>query len=464
MYNYPFFCILNYVSRYPLFENTFKFLPGGSVKATGGLFFVVFLALSWPARAAEGEQTLVLGLDEAVERALAQNLDLKKDRIDLSTAEYSADHLWSLLFPRISLSGSFGYGTGLFSDYDPGGSNPSYEAAAGIVFSLNAGIPLRMKIIKLAFESRLLDYEDARRRLEIDVAKEFFALIAEREKLSNLRDMLELAERQLERDRVAFNNGVKGELAFLQSRLGAETARYNFSNARTDFDNRMGDFMVLLGLDHDTRAVLEGEISVAAFDADGEALIREHLPGRPDIVSQRRDIENFEYVKKRSALESRAPSIGLSARWNTSQFDPFADRVTGSVSVTIPVDPWIPGTQDAQTLRSAEKDVEKARLDLQSTEQAAAAQIRSLTARLKSSWTSVEIARLSVDIARRTYELNEQGFLLGTVESLDLEESRNSLSGKRQALLESELSYQTMILDLAAALNMDWKDFAGSMP
>jgi outer membrane protein TolC len=105
------------------------------------------------------------------------------------------------------------------------------------------------------------------------------------------------------------------------------------------------------------------------------------------------------------------------------------------------------------------KDVEKARLELQNTEQAAAAQIRSLSSRLKSSWTSVEIARLSVEIARRTYELNEQGFLLGTVESLDLEESRNSLAGKRQALLESELSYQTMMLDLAAALNVDWKEF-----
>jgi multidrug efflux system outer membrane protein len=402
---------------------------------------------------------LVLSLDEAVRRALEENLDLKKKLIDLSTAEYASKNLWAEIFPNINAGAEAAYSTGLFAEngfvLDKNGLN--YSVSAGVSLTLNAGIPHAMKIIKLAYQIRLLEYEDARRQLEIGVARNFYNLIADRENLSHLENNLVLAERQLERDRVAFNNGLKGELAFLQSRLGVETAKYNLSNARTAYAAGLGDFLVLLGLSQDRPAVLEGKIDIRPVDAEPEALIREYLPKRPDVLSQRQTIENFEYAEKQAALESRAPSLNLSARWS-GQFDPFADRVSGTASVSIPIDSWIPGTRKVQALKSAGTNIDKARLDLKNIENGAASQIRSLAAGLRNSWASIDIARLSVEIAERTYELHEQGFRLGTVESLDLEDTRNSLAEKRQQLLQSELSYQFMILDLAAALNVDWKE------
>jgi outer membrane protein TolC len=109
-------------------------------------------------------------------------------------------------------------------------------------------------------------------------------------------------------------------------------------------------------------------------------------------------------------------------------------------------------------VRVAKNAVEKARLDLQSVEDAATAQIRSLAASLRNSWDSIEIARLSLGVAERGYELTEQGFRNGTVESLKLEDARNNLVNARQRLLQSELSYFNMILDISAALNISWKD------
>jgi outer membrane protein TolC len=102
--------------------------------------------------------------------------------------------------------------------------------------------------------------------------------------------------------------------------------------------------------------------------------------------------------------------------------------------------------------------IDKARLDLQSAEEAAAAQIRSLAAGLRNSWDGIEIARLGLGFAERSYELTEQGFRNGTVESLRLEDARNNLVNARQRLLQTELSYFNMILDISAALNISWKD------
>jgi outer membrane protein TolC len=403
-----------------------------------------------------GGEPLVLFLDEAVSRALDENLDLKKRLIDLSTAGYASKNLWAELFPGITAGAGVTYGTGLFAGdgFKLDKSGLAYDMSAGLSLTLSAGIPQTMKIIKLAYQIRLLEYEDARRQLEIGITKNFYTLLADRENLFQLENNLELAERQLERDRIAFNNGLKGELAFLQSRLGAETAKYNLSNARTAYAGGLGDFLVLLGLPQDRPVIPEGKIDIYPVNAEPEALIREYLPKRPDILSQRQIIENLEYVEKRTALENRAPSLSLSARWN-GQFDPFTDRVSGSASVSIPIDPWIPGTGRDRAVKSAEANSEKARLDLKNIENGAASQIRSLAAALRDSWASIEIARLSAEIAERTYELHEEGFQLGTVESLDLENTRNSLAEKRQQLLRSELSYQTMMLDLAAALHIE---------
>jgi outer membrane protein TolC len=427
----------------------------------GCFFLAVALSTVSPEEGTEtplpgGGDALILSLDEAVRRAVEENLGLKRRLIDLSTAEYASKNLWAEIFPGISAGAGISYGTGLFAEAAESGRT-TYDMSAGLSLTLNAGIPQAMKIIRLAYQIRLLEYEDARRQLEITVTKNFYALLADRENLSHLENTLELAERQLERDRIAFNNGIKGELAFLQSRLGAETARYNLSNARTAYTDRFGDFLVLTGISQDRPAVLEGKIDIRPINADAEALIRERLPQRPDIVSQRQTIENLEYTAKQTALEARAPSLSLSARWS-GQFDPFTDRLTGSASVSIPIDPWIPGTGRDRAVKSAGANIEKARLDLKNTENAAASQIRSLASRLRDSWASIEIARLSVEIAERTYTLHEEGFRLGTVESLALEDTRNSLAEKRQQLLQSELAYQTMTLDLAAAVHVDWKE------
>jgi len=405
--------------------------------------------------------SLTLSLDDAVKRGLENNLNLKKSLIDLSTAEYSAKRLWSEVFPSINASIGTSYSSRLFSgdgfEFNKDGLNNT--AGLGISLTLNAGIPYSMKNIRLAYQTRLLSYEDACNQLELQITKNFYSLIAERDNLASLDYSLQLAQRQYERDQVAHKNGFVGELALMQSRLGLENARYNLSAAQSAYANHQGDFLSQLGIAQDTDAVFEGKIEIMKIEADPESLIRDHLPQRPDIMSKRQEIERLENAVKQLAYSVKAPSLRLQTDWNTRNFSPFADTLSGSASVSIPIDPWIPGTSRNQSVNSARDAIEKARLDLQITEDAAAIQIRSIAANLRNSWDSIEIARLSLGVAERGYELTELGFRNGTVESLKLEDARNNLINARQRLLQAELSYFYMILDISAALNMSWKDF-----
>jgi len=136
---------------------------------------------------------------------------------------------------------------------------------------------------------------------------------------------------------------------------------------------------------------------------------------------------------------------------------PFTDSVTGSITLNIPIDSWIPGTRQDQTIRAASAEIEKAYLDLQSAETSAKTQIRSLVLNLGNTWESLGIARMRVEIAERTVEATELGFRNGLIEFRELEDRRNDLTDARQRLLQGELSYQSLLLDLAAALNVEWR-------
>jgi outer membrane protein len=423
----------------------------------------------------ENAEELVLSLEDAVERALKHSIVLQKSRITLEEEEYSAKRLWAELFPGISASTGLSFGntplfTGSADDRRLGAKNFAYSASLGLSLGLNAGIPYRMKLLRLAWQQQLLSYEDARRLLEIDTAQNFYTLIMERENLKQLGETLGLAERQLEKHRAGRAGGMISEAVLLQSRLAVESARYALSGAQADYLVKLGAFLSALGLSSEVPVRLEGEFAIQKVELDPERLIRDYLPGRPDILHQRRVIEGLELSGRQTLMTRRAPSLDLSFNWQGSPGgtgginNPFSDRVSAGAALRIPIDPWIPGTKDSQTLRRAQAEIDKARLDLKNTEDAAAAEIRSLTANLQNSWESLEIARLREEIARRSYEYSEQGFLSGSVEALVLENSRGNLAEARYQLLRGELAYRNQVLALARAVNADWRQFVRGAP
>ena len=427
------------------------------------LLFCLFITLPIAA------ETVTLTLEDAVERALNQSLNLKKSAIDLAQAGYSAKHLYSEIFPSFSLSAGLTFlpSTPLFTDpyFSYNSDALSYNINFGVSLSLNPSFGPSMKRIELAYRAQLLRYEDASRQLEIQVIKNFLNLITRKSNIAFMEENLRIADQQLQKNQIARENGLLSELALLNSRLSVETARFNLSDAKGAYQNALEEFLALLGMESGTDIIFVGTVAVAPVQYDTERLIQEYLPKRPDIIAQRRTIETLELSRKVTALNSRSPSLDIGATWrggtpnnnNKGLGAQFTDNLSGSLTLRVPIDSWIPGTRQNQNVRSADADIEKARLDLENTEIQARNQIRLIVSNLRNTWESLEIARLRVEIAQRTVEAAEEGFRYGTVEFQELENIRKDLSDARQRLLQGEYSCQSLLLDPAVALNMDWK-------
>jgi len=418
-------------------------------------------------------ETVTLTLDEAVKLALNQSLDLKKSAIDLAQRKYSANHLWSQIFPGFSLYSGLTFlpSTPLFTDpgFKYNSDTLSYSLNFGISLSLNPSLSSSMKNIELAYRSQLLTYDDACKQLEIQVIKNFLNLTTMKENITYMEANLRVEEQQLEKNQAAWAKGLLSELDLLNSRLGAETARYNLSTVQGTYQNALEEFLALLGMEAGTDIIFKGTVEIVPIEYDPEQLILEYLPKRPDIMSQLQTIESLELSKKTTTLSSRSPSLDIGAAWQGGSPSsnsqglgaPFSDNVSGSLTLRIPIDSWIPGTKQNQTIRSADAEVEKARLDLQNVEIQAKTQIRSLVSNLHNTWASLGIARLRVEIAQRTVDSSAEAFQKGTIELQVLENFRNDLSDAQQRLLQGEYSYQSLLLDLAAALNVEWRTITG---
>ena len=438
------------------------------------LFPLLFLSLLLPL----GATPLALTIDEAIERALEQSINLLKSEIDLSLSEYAAANLWSEIIPGFSLSAGMNIlpSTNLFTE--PGfayNSNMlSYNFNLGLSFSINPSVRASMERIELAYRTQLLNYETAKRQLEIQVVREYLRLITRWDYLVILEENLEQSRERMELDRIARANGLLSELAWLNSQLSVETARYNLSDSRNSYQNALEEFLSILGIDAGTEISFNDDTDIVPMIFNAENLIFEYLPRRPDIIRLQQNIQRLELTQSITTQNSRLPTLSLSAQWRGFSSpvsptrrqglgDPFSDNLSATISLSIPIDSWIPGTRQNQNLRSAAAEVEKARLDLENAETAAKTRIRSLVSNLNNLNSSLEIAQLRVDIAQRTVDATEDGFRNGTVSFRELEDRRRDLTDARQRLLDGEFQYRSLLLDLAAELNIDWRELIRTM-
>lgn len=397
----------------------------------------------------------ILTLEEACELALQNSISLQTRAIDLELDRISAKSLWAQVFPSISAGGSVAYEFPVQDDAPR--TSPSYTARLRLSLGLSAGLPYTMKNISLAYKSGLLNYEQASRQLLAETSRTFYTLLAGKMNLEVLEGAMRLAGDQLERDRVSRQNGYIGELDFLSSTFSAEDAGLKYNRALSDYRIGVGNFLFALGLAaaEAEGVVLEGTAEITKLDLDAEALIRTGLPRRPDIMLHHNEIERLKNARNETALSAKGPSVSLGASWGASRANGFDDTVSADVSVTIPIDPWIPRTKRDQDVKRASAAYQKALLELGDMENAARQEIRGYADNIRNTWRELEIARLQAASAERAYELASQAYRQGAMNFFNFETVRNRLTAARQGLLQSEFDYKILVLDLAASLNME---------
>jgi multidrug efflux system outer membrane protein len=334
------------------------------------------------------------------------------------------------------------------------------DLGANLTFS--ADTPVQIKLLASRYKQAEAAYEKAVQDLSVLVASSFYSLLAEKMNIEILKTDLELKKAQYDQANTNYNRGLASELEILNAQLAYMTAGSAVDSALNKYSENLADFFLRLGLDAGSVLEPEGAIEIRYLALpQARELSALHLLSRNDIQTQINTLEQSK-LSASSRIRSSGPSLRISESISLSSasksgFDFQDPKASGTFSVTlsIPIDPWIPGTSASLERKNDKDSVALAETALDSAKKAADQDIQKKVNAVVQNSASIESSDLKYRIASRAYELTEQGYRSGLKSQIELQDANQTMVKAEQEAVTTKITYLSSVYNLAAALNMD---------
>jgi len=411
-----------------------------------------------------------LSLDEAIDLAYRNNLNLQTTMIDLKTAQRNADTVWNIFLPKVNASLTHGGSTGPFISSSDLNTRTSLGLSVNLM--LNPSMKEQMEAAKLAYSVQSVTLEQGRAALKRDVTKSFYYLLMEKQNLLLQQANLDLANKQYEEMQLKYENSFASELELLSSKLSYESLKPSYTQTKNSYDSAMLSFKMLLGLDLDEELTIEGEVPSTGFSLDLGQL-KAFLARNYNLALLDLNLASLENSK---ALQSKAalmPSLSLSSTYGISfaypkLFDPrsgapldqWSDTTQYSITVSIPLDGHIAGSQTQVSLAKMQDAIDKLLITRVQTskqlEQALIARISNISAITE----QFGVAQANLALTEKVFGMTMTQYEEGYKGYLEVEKIQGDLLKAQQNMLGLQYQYVTALVDLMYDLNIDTNTLA----
>ena len=417
---------------------------------------VLLMALCFPSFA-DGN---VITLDEAISSAMENNTDMEIARLELQQSIRSANNA-SQYIPDLSLKGSATLGASII--------DKSWNATAGFDVGISMGLGTSMIGTTAANNAAKilanLNYAMSLSSVEQSVTTSYWNLVSAKRGMESTKTSLEAARRTYESIQDAYSSGLATSLDL----SNAELEVLNYESALKQLEDTYAlsqeAFRILTGI--------EGEFDVTDFPQ----IAYLDLPTAEELYAAYGDNTNTVRMLNASVASSEAaltvqkvsymyPSVSLSLSYNIGGdytyrqgYNDFGmnDTAFATVSFSIPVGSYIPGSKGNTAVRNAEDDVAISKINLVAGRENLLSTIRSTLIKIEQSRSNIEIYTKMVDLAQRTYDLAEESYNVGLSSLSDLQKKMDSLSSAQMDLINAESEYIQNVYTLAFTLNLDYE-------
>ena len=425
-----------------------------------GCIILLTMLLFLSALPVMGEE-IVMDLETAVSLALKNNLGLKSERIDLITKQRAKQNSWNEFLPSVRLGAGLS-GTG---GSRAASSSSPWDLSASITASLpvSAANLHSLKSTSLSYDAEKIALADAEKSLERDVKEAFYNLIILEEKVMLIEQNIDTAQKRYEQAKFNYEKGIVSEITLLSSQVTLEALKPDLEEATVDYEIAKMQFKQILGLDREASLSIRGSIEPKTIILEVEKLSKNYLENRLDIKTILKEIEILEVQRKLAVAEEYTPTLSLSYTFRTGVSDPFRadwgssaswyDSSTFGISLSFPIDGFIPGSSSDTRMRGMDDEIEKAHIELVQQRQLAEVEIETIVMKLKKSLRTLRALEQNVLLAQKTYDLAEMQYNAGVAELLEVEEAYDALQEAKLGVLEERYNYLSGLFDLEYALN-----------
>lgn len=411
------------------------------------VFFVSLLFLNL--LSAEGK---ILTIEDAVRLAKENNISIKTAENTLDNLELLNKYSWNSVSPRATLSGNI-------SD-DIENDSSSFSFSGSVNLNLTTNLYSEIKGAKLNYEKELLTYNEAVRKIERSVRKNFYNLIYQKENLVLQKRSLETSKTQYLNNQEKFQNGKISELDAFTSRVNYESKKPVVESAEINFQNDLASFKQLLGIPQETEIELDGSLDeiLNLKEISFDLLPKVEEPA-PNVKSAEYDVE----IAKNSLLDSRfsayAPSISGTYSYGKSKNSNQDDWTTTNnlfVGVSVPLDGILPWSTRAVTVKTNANALDTAEKKLEDAKTTVAVQTESYIRKINQAVKQLDSLKSTEKLAEQTYKMTLAAYNYGKTDFLSLQNANDSVLSAGVNLKSQAYTLISAILDLESVLGLEF--------
>ena len=439
-------------------------------------------------------KVLELSLEDAIYRALKNNLGLKSNGFNFDKTKWSLYTCWNTFLPTINgtagftinpldedkRKGSAAIGAVLTKPEQGWSDLVNYEYTTpqvmptlgiNVSWNFNAAMIFSAYQTCLDYQSGKITYESAKRSLLKNVKLSYYSLLLNQMKLDIDKKDLDSKKETYNQTVAQFRSGLVPRLSMLNAQVSYEAAKPTLITSQDSVKNSGNTLKYLLGID------LEQELKLT----DSILSVELVLPDVEDIISlfEKNNLQlQTLYISKKMVknginqyISSMTPSFALQFSGNTTftkeafENDWFANvddewKNTASLNlmISVPFSSWIPFSSAQVGLVGSNVALKKMDADIENYLQSQRLSIQQSVDAIASAISSVEITKMSVEIAKEALSLSRDSYRKGGQTLVELNETEKGLLNAQYNALGAQFQYISKMLDLEELLNIDMNE------
>ncbi len=405
-------------------------------------------------------------LEQCIDYALKNNIQIQKNRISEQEGEVTLWRERGSLFPSLSFntSHSMGYrpfeeGTNIVQNGQVTNTKNkvTYQGSYGLNANWtvwNGGVNQKnVKQQKLQNEITKLTTEQSELTIQEQIAQLYVQIMYTKEAILVNEKLLKTAQSQYDKGVEMMNQGQLAKADVVQLEAQLSSARYDVTNSQTQLLNYKRQLKALLELDLTTEFDVNGQIptdeQVLALIPSAQEAYAKALESRPEIRSAQLAIDAAD-MQLDIAKRGFYPTIGVSASMGDSHYSAskndagkqMKDNLNISAGVTVSV-PVFDNRRNRSNVKSARLEQASSKLDLQDKKNTLSSTIEQYWINANSNQQNFLAAKDRVKSQEASYELLNEQFRNGLKSTVEVLQGRDNVISAEQDLLQSK--YTTLL-------------------
>ena len=387
-----------------------------------------------------------------MELALTESGAIRNARIDLSLAEQSDSNSWNRLLPDLSLSGGSSYS---LAEEVENRLSLSNQLSARLTLSGSTLSEGERREQEVRASSLALEREEWDLRRQVLLS--YFSLVSQEASVELQQQRVAAARSRLEQTRTRYENGVVSEYELLEARLSYQNTLPELTGAEQRLGRAQREFKALLGVPESRKIELVTEIPYLSLESSASSLLNRHGAQAPSVRAAQLS-RTAALLEARSDRRALLPSLSASASVGYGGTEPFEEwrrNGSASLSLSLPLDPFVPGSEDDLAREASGRVIAQAESRLETARKELATSLRNAVDEARATAEQIEVVQENAALADRVYEIAQRRFEAGAIEALELQNTEVERTRARVAVIEQRLSHVEALIEVEYLLGVD---------